>query len=452
MAVSMLLLTVGLTNCKLYKDPPSTEQIAESALPPNTLIPDHWTADATTTQDVSEDWYREFDDERLNGYITEALDSANPGVVYRLARIRASESGVQLARAGRAVYMDYGAGYAGSYTSDNGYSQNAGVGLAISWEADLWGKIAAGIEAAQENVVAETHQLAYTRMSIAADVSASYFTIGAQYDLLDLGYEFIALNQDIIEILKKRESVGIIDQKEVYMAQAKLNEINSIVKNTENTLQESIRQLEVILGRYPAKNLEVSWRPDDLHGEVQLSDPYSLLSRRPDVRALEHQVRQVFYLREQAELAKYPSLTLTLTPGLSTADGLFITPVASLLGPILNGKSIRAQVEQLDAQQQQLVANYGSLVLQAYNEVETSLNAAQLLAERLAFAKEAAEDYKNVYQIALDQYSVGRIDLFDVLLMQSQYLSAELDVVNLKLMNYLVRIQLYLSLGGALTN
>lgn len=437
-----------LSQCTLFKNPSDTESIANESLPDNILIPDKWIMDSINNDVVSDNWYFQFDQPLLDQYVASALDSSNPGVVFRLARIEGSTAGIQIARSGRAVFMDYKASYDGFTQTDGPDSYVGAFTIPVSWEADLWGRIKAGILAANESMMAEVHQYSFTRQSIAASVARLYFDIGGIQRSLEIGQEFLEINERLIEVQEKREEVGIINMQDVYLARANVANIEQLVLVFENQLQEAIRQLEVIMGRYPANSLSIQWEPEDLNSIAQIDDPLSLISRRPDLASLEAQVRSAFYLSEQATLAKYPSLVITADPGAATTGGLLVGVGASLIGPILNGKLIRSKIAQANAFQRQVASLYGSAILDALLEVESTLNTEVLLRERLEFAKIEAEQSRLAYETAVEQYRVGQIDLFNALILQGQYQLAELKVVDFQRGLFLQRVRLYLALGG----
>ena len=446
-----LIILLYISGCALYKNPASTDKIAEEGLPENFLIPEDWAMDSLKTDNVVHNWYREFGEPDLNNFVVQALDTNNPGIVLRLARIQERIAGMQLARSGRQVFMNYGASYNGLTTFDGDFTSLGSFALPISWEADLWGRIKAGMLAANEAMVSEVHQYGYTRQTITANVARLYFQIGTIQKSLEIALEFREINQRLIEVQETREKVGIIDSKDVHLAKANVASIESIIAFYQNLLQIATRDLEVIMGDYPANTLQFEWEPEELETIVAVNNPFSLVSRRPDLLSLEAQVREAFYLTEQAELAKYPSLVLNANPSLVTSGGLALGLGASLFGPIVNGRAIRSRIEQANAFQRQLVAVYGSAILDAFKDVESSLHSEQLIQQKLDFGQEVAEESRLAYEVAVEQYRVGKIDLFNTLLLQGDYLIADLNVIQTFQELYLQRIQLYLSLGGNIT-
>ena len=153
---------------------------------------------------------------------------------------------------------------------------------------------------------------------------------------------------------------------------------------------ESRRTLEVLVGRYPAAELEVAEGFAPLPPTVAPGLPSSLLERRPDIVAAEHQVLAAFRTEQAAKLL-LPSFSLNLEGGrlsdpLLSVLGLnpwLVHAAAGMFVPIYEGGALRAQIKIATAQQEQSIAHFGGIALRAFAEVEVALTNEQLLDESL---------------------------------------------------------------------
>lgn len=449
----LVLISLVFHQCKLYDNPGNTKELSQSSTPPNFEVPDYWELGKTDSLSVQDDWYYSFNDPHLNQLIDEALDTTNLSIMFQLAKIDENRARVKLAESGKKVKVGYSGAYSGfSATGNAPDSYNLTVGVPISWEADLWGKIEAGVLAADQNVLSSMYSYDYTRQSIAATVANKYFRIGLLNQSLYVADQFLQLNRRIVDILKTREEVGIIDMQEVYLTEAQINNVKSIIAETKNEVQRTTRELEILIGRYPENKLKVDWGPKKLDSLVAISNPFALINRRPDLKANESAVRSAFYLNEQAELAKYPSLALNGSIGFSTLYDLVFGTGAGLLGPIFDGGVIQSRIDGATAVQKQVVANYGQSILNAFKEVETSLESQKIINEQYQYLLDSEAETRKAYDIAIEQYRVGRIDLYYVLQLQSQLLFTELDLLRVDAAKYFERVQLHLALGGNITS
>jgi len=446
-----ICLMLLFQQCKLYQNPEGTNELAAESLESRFDIPEYWET-KQDSMEVVENWYTTFNDSHLNELVKEAIDTTNLTILYQLALIDESMAQAHYSKTGKMVKVGYSGDYSGYSATRGSNDYNFAATGGIAWEADLWGKIETGILAADENLNADIYNYSYTRQSIAAKVSNLYFRLGTINQGLKIANDFLRVNDTILNILEVRERVGIIDMKEVYLTDAQLSSISNIIEEYKNSKQIITRNLEVVLGRYPSNKLQVDWKAESLDPISQISNPIDLINRRPDLKRQEAIVRAQFYLNEQAKLAKYPSLVLSANLGFSTIGDLIFGTGASLFGPIFNGGALDDQIDIATAVQKQALMSYGLNILTAFNEVETTMNAELYLAEQEKYITEAIEELKDAYLLMVEQYGVGRVSAFEVLQIQMQWLMKELDLVTIQGNLYQTRIQLYLALGGNITN
>jgi outer membrane protein TolC len=161
--------------------------------------------------------------------------------------------------------------------------------------------------------------------------------------------------------------------------------------------------------------------------------PSSLLERRPDLSAAEHEVLAAFRTQQAAKLALLPSFSLNVEGGrlsdpLLSVLGLNPWLVHSALGtllPIYQGGALRAQVKIATEDQLQSVANFGGVSLRAFAEVENALTNEQQLAKHLPFSENAVRDHTEAVRVANLRYKSGNMDLLSVLQLQEGQIQSQ---------------------------
>lgn len=443
----LIILNI-IFSCNLYKDPSNTEQLSQESLPEDFVVPDYWSSSVNDSLPVIADWYKEFESTALDSLIQESLDSTNIPVLLQLTKIDFAKASVDLASSGRKPQLNYGGLYEGYTAMNTTDTYTVGAGLIASWEVDLWGRIKAGVLSSDESLNAAMYAYDFTRLSIAARVCNLYFTLGALNDRLKIGAEFLELNQRIFKLLKVREDIGMIDAQSVRLTEAQIASIQATLTRYENTRQNIARELELSIGRYPSDEIEVNFNFDKDLPIVSVEDPLSVISRRPDLKALEANVRRQFYLSEQVRLTKYPNLVLSASPGFSNVGTLVLGSGASLLGPIFNGGAIDARLNQATAIQKQAALSYGLGIMNAFQEIESTMQTEQILKQREVYVKAMIEKLKSAFELTVEGYKVGKKDLFQVLQIQSQWLLSELDLIAVRELEFKNRVKLYRVLGG----
>jgi outer membrane protein TolC len=102
---------------------------------------------------------------------------------------------------------------------------------------------------------------------------------------------------------------------DVAQASAALATAQGNLRIAQGQYSEARRALELLLGRYPAAEIEVQAAFAPLPPPVGPGLPSSLLERRPDIMAAECQVLAAFRSEEAAKLALLPAISLNFEGG-----------------------------------------------------------------------------------------------------------------------------------------
>jgi outer membrane protein, multidrug efflux system len=453
--VLVAVVVAAIPACAL-KAPPKPEDIRPEAMP-NLAIPPQWTEKGGAAGAVANGWLTTFNDPRLEALVREAIVS-NPDLRVAAARVEQAAAFVKAAGATLYPQVNLLARGGGALSGDS--SGLEGVGVFASWELDLWGRVRAGREAAQLQYQSAALDAEFARQSIAAMVAKSWF-LATEARLQKAAAEEMAQSADrLAELARDRLRVGRSDEYDVALAQANVQTFRDTVQQLDLAYRQSLRALEVLVGRYPAAALEVPPQLAAPPGPVPAGMPSELLERRPDVVAAERRIAAAFYRTEQAKTARLPSISLTAAVTSISSD-LFVlkerdNPVwsagASLLAPIYQGGALQAQVEIRTAEQKQAVAEYGRVGARVFGEVENALSSGFTLEQRAAILAQAVKENERALELANVRYRVGSGDLRAV---QQQLLAAygaRTALLRVRGEQLVQRVNLHLALGGGWTN
>jgi len=448
--LSKLLILLQLTAaCSQLQDAPEQQEMLEDALLETTEIPVEWAAPADDAGEVDDAWLASFDDEALNALVAEALSTQNPNLRVLSAQVDRAEASVRVAQAAMRPTVAFGAGVSGTGGAPEVQSQAAAGAFGVSWEADVWGRIQAGVNAADENLRATTADFQFARQSLVANVAKAWYLATELNLQVRLAEELAALLEETLELVEKRKTVGQVSQQDVSLARANLATARDATEQARGGEQQARRSLEILLGRYPAGEIETASELRPVPPPVPVGLPSDLLERRPDVIAAERRVASAFNASEQARLAKLPRFGLTGAGGVTSAVDDFIeTMAAGAVAPLYTGGALEAQIDIANADQQAAIGAYGTTVLQAFEEVEAALTNEDLLERREEYLAAAVDNNRNAYDIAVMQYKVGQIDLLSVLQMQSRWVGSRVSLLDVQNQCLAQRISLHLALGG----
>lgn len=407
---------------------------------------------------VDDGWLRSFGSKNLEALVAEALINNRD---LRTAAARVAESRARVKQS-RAASLPSATGRfdasveneIDSIVSDRGAFK---IGVEVKWEADIWGRIRGNRAAASLDAVSQTLLFEYTRQSIAAQVTESWIIVNANKSLVGIARTEARVRSGTLEYARARVAEHTALTVDKNRAAANLAVTKARVAFAQARLLESIRTLEVILGRYPDAKTEVYESRQRLPKMVGTGLPSELLERRPDVIAAERKVAAAFYRRNEAKAAQLPRLTITgdLT-GTGRSVGKALDPknivwsiAGGILAPIFNGGKLKEEVVIATARQDAALANYGAVALGAFKEVEDGLSNQRLFQNQLSHLYVAEREYRAAIRSDEARYKAGEVDLFRYSDTQLDYYNVQRSIVNAR-KNYLTnRVRLHLALGGS---
>jgi multidrug efflux system outer membrane protein len=453
------MLVVVSCSCALRK-PPQHAKIVDQALPKATPLPPNWSA-SSNRGSVSDNWVQSFHDPGMESVVSEAIAN-NLDLRQSAARVEAARQSVIVV--GSKLKPQLSATFGGStlraknsVTSQDEQYASSNEYATVSWELDVWGRLRSQRAAAQANYEAIALDYAFARQSLAATAASSWYLAIETRQLLVLAEQSVKIYSDLLDLVKVRRAAGKVSDLDVAEASYQLSEAQNELAIAQGLYSEARRTLEVLIGRYPAAELEVAEEFAPQPPSVGPGIPSSLLERRPDILAAERGVLSAFRAQEAAKLALLPSFALTLEGGRLSdriLDVLHLNPwlFRSALGmmvPIYQGGALRAEIKIATAKQEQSIAYFGSVTLRALAEVEIALTNEELLAERIPSMESGLRDHNEAVRVGKLRYAAGTMDFLSLLQLQEGQITSQADLIKLRNAQLANRINLHLALGGS---
>lgn len=445
---------LALAGCAL-KSPPDTRQLAETELA-NASMPAAWKAGAASGA-VQDRWLASFDDPRLLPLAEEAL---RYNVDLRAAAARVEGASAALKAAGGTIYpeVNLGAKTSGQATGTSG--QLSGLVISAAWEIDLWGRIRYGTQAADAQYASTQADYRYAQQSIVATLAKSWFLAIEAAQQQRLVADMNASAALLVKLAEDRLRVGIGSEADVATARANLQTYRDSALQTDYALAQSRRALEMLLGRYPAAEIELPSTLVALPPPAPGGIPSELLERRPDVIAAERRFAASFARVGEASAARLPRISLTAALS-SVSSSVFVlqersNPTfgfgATLLFPLFNAGQLEAQVELRTAEQKEAGAAFARTAQRAFNEVEGALAGEVSLATREPVLRQGLADTTRALDLEQVRYKIGSRDLRSVAQQQLGAYTASLALLRVQTEQRVQRVQLHLALGGDFTS
>jgi outer membrane protein, multidrug efflux system len=173
---------------------------------------------------------------------------------------------------------------------------------------------------------------------------------------------------ELQRVAQERLRVGVGNEQAVAEAAANVGGVRDTLRQTVQSRDEALRALELLLGRYPAAEIDVAQRLTPMPAPVPIGLPSDLLERRPDVIGAERRVAAAFNRVGEAKAAQLPRISLTAGVSWISSDVLVLQDRsnpgygfgANLFAPLYQGGALQAQVEIRDAEQKQAMAEYAA--------------------------------------------------------------------------------------------
>jgi len=432
-------------------------------LPAPFQLPAQFTA-ATGQDYAPEDfWWQTFGDAQLNEFVETALEK-NPALAQSLARARMAEAQARLNRADQLPQVGLGVGTTRqrqNLADPMGQevaviSTNHNAALDISWEVDLWGRLAALSASARADYLASLEQLRALRQSVAAQASELYFEIVHSNAQVELSRRTVEALEEMARQINNRVAIGIASPTDGMLADANLESARGGLEQRLEVLERGVRQLQILAGDYPSGALQSAAELPAVPAAPAAGIPADLLARRPDVRAAELSLQSAGYQLDAAERSFLPALSLTGSAGFSAAtfselfsSGNFIWSIAGrTLQPVFQGGRLVAQVDVADGQRAEALGAYAEIALGALAEVESALAVDALMARRERALDASARAAEEAVNVSFNRYLQGIDPFLNVLESQQRALdgrSAQISARHARIEN---RIALHLALGG----
>jgi NodT family efflux transporter outer membrane factor (OMF) lipoprotein len=404
-----------------------------------------------------EAWWKHFNSPELSHLIEKAFNSNTTITVAwnRLAQSRAL-SRSENANAWPQADINFQRSYQrvknkNTTQGDNNYT----TGLNLSFEIDLWGKIAVSRKAATAEVHASEQDIKATALLISSEIAQNWIDILALREKIThlKGQQKVA--EQLLSRIELRHRNGLATASELYKQRQENASIQTLIPQAHKEEELLLQKLALLLGD-PPQNIPTIYTqklPDHVT-LPPLDIPSDLLTHRPDIASAWHTLQaQEFYL-VSARANRLPTLTLS---GTSRTEATHIANlcdewahniIGGLTAPLFNAGAQKAEVERMKATVEESIQNYKAIVYNALREVESSLTQEQYhhtfltkCKEQLTYAHTAYMQTEYRYMHAATEYDALLTAYNNYLVLKNEVIDAQAD----KIRN---RIDLMVALGG----
>ena len=434
-----------------------------------TLAGTSWSADTIAVTEIHADgsaWWRRFNDATLDSLIILG-EKNNYDAAAAVRRIAIARAQLGTARSAWFPQIDVSAGYNRERSSGRlqGRTGNASTmsyfnaGASLSWEIDVFGKVARQVEKASEYVRLSAAEYGGVIVALDAEIASAYISLLVSRHQLEIA-ETHAVNQDsILGTVETRYRTGLASKLDVAQAKTLYYSTIASVPLLEASIEASYNSLAVLIGVLPDSLPSGVYADHPLPDHVGLPDvgvSADLLRRRPDIAQAERNISMAAAELGIARSQYLPSLSLTATIGtlahnfndLFSKQSTTYSISPTLSWTLFNGLSRRNSTAAAKENLQMQIDSYNTTVLTAVEEVNNALASYSASLRHIARLEQVLENCLEEVRLSFSLYKQGLTQFSNVVDAQQDYLTYQNTLVEAQGTSLASLISLYRALGG----
>lgn len=375
----------------------------------------------------------------------------------RQTALRLQQQGLltRQAQAGRVPELSLNLQSQRSYQTQQ-FNHSHTLGLELSWELDVWGRLADQQRLAEEEHEQQRLDYQAARDSLAAKVMQLWIELSLREQQMAIEQQWLASLALTASSSRERYRQGLGSQADWQTAQAQLARAQAVQAATAQSQAEAWRQLALWQGKAQSSPQLTS---QALTHDWQLSAPPALvpaqwLARRVDIQAAYQGIRIRARQAALAEKALLPGFNLSASLSQARPDlgellsgSLAWSVLNRITAPLFNGGRLRRQAEIADLEVEVSYQRYQHILLTALHEVENSLSREASLAQQQQHYQQALQHAELSASHYQQRYRQGLVDILDWLSAEQNLYSTRLQLLQTQQARLVNRITLGLALG-----
>ncbi|MEB5928117.1 efflux transporter outer membrane subunit [Acinetobacter schindleri] len=457
---SALLLGSSLVGCAAVVKTPYEQ--------PSIAVPGSFQNNTVLSKQIYDDvladqWWTLFRDPQLNTLVEDVLSRnsnlAVAGINLQQARIQArqtqSQQGIRIGDARVSTGRQF------SLDGDGDRSTGISLGYpGLSYELDLFGKLANQTEAARWEARATEQDLQATAQSLIGTTAQLYWQLAYLNERYSVVQQNLATAQKTYDLVRVQYRAGAVSGLDLTQAEQAIQSQQATLSQIEQQRVETRTALAVLMNM-PVQQLSIQ-EPQRLPNialpAIAAGLPASLLSRRPDLNAAELRLRKALANKDANKASYYPSISLTgsLSTGIGTSTSLsdaLKNPVATLGAgltlPFLQWNDMKRDLQVNELEYEKAILQYRQTIYEAFADVENALSNRTELTKQVELQRRNVELAEKTERLTEVRYRNGAVALKNLLDAQETTRNARLSLVQTRQNQYNAYVTLLQALGGS---
>jgi len=420
-------------------------------------------------------WWRALNDPQLNSLVDKAVQS-NLDLQIALDRLQQART-YEAVVLGHALPEVDGGGAAGRGTGSDltkgradtilrsadsgaGLQQiNTIAGFSAVWELDLFGKFRREFEAARDDTQAARAARYDVLTAVVADVVRAYIDLRGFQVRAGILHKASDVLRESLRIVNIRYERGITNELDVALATRELATLEAEIAPVEAQVSAAQYTLAVLVGEYPETMVQALSKPDlvpAMPAPTASGVPLDLIKRRPDIQQAERELAAATARIGVATASLFPQVTVSGSIG-SQSQAWGTQPSVSqhiwsfgpgAVWPLLDFGALDAEVDIADLAAHTSLVNYQKTILNAIQQVDTSIGGYRAQQARLVKLGDAMIAGQRAVDLATARYNRGLTDFLNVVDAEREFYDLQEQYAQAQVTQGEEFVRLYKSLGG----
>lgn len=408
---------------------------------------------------VNMNWWGNFNDDLLNGYIEKAvlnnydLKMATINVEEYYQNVR-----LQFANELPSAVAGFGPGFFKAPGMTN-TSSAFGLPVIVQYEADIFLKNHNKTKAVKKLYEGSKLDERAAYISVASAVGSTYFNIINLDKMISLQEQIVNIRQEIYNLMLIRNKEGLTSTADTVKANKALVAGQTDLIELKKNREKMLNQMCVLIGESPENANSIKRNSlDSINYQLAIPSeiPSEIITQRPDYMKAELMVEKAGIDVKVAKKEFLPSINILGGALFNASDiGSLFTTKNMLLGvggglmtPLFQGGSLIANLKLKKATYERILQDYYKTNLTAIQEVNDALVASRLDKDKMTQTTKQYNLEKSDYKYNEKKFNQGTISKLDLIQYQENLLTIEKLVAQQKVECMTDAISLYKATGS----
>ena len=422
--ISIILATFLLGGCAVTQINENYEQI---------LLKE----DASADIKINREWWTGYGEARLNELIELGLknniDLAKSAVAVNKAL---AQAGVLQADLVPSFNANLGAETGKNIKTGGSWSESYKSGISLSYEIDLWRKLANSVDAAMWEANATKYDLQAARLALINSIADAYFEAKYQKESINLYEKTLKNYEELESIIKAKFELGKEEELSLKQVKSSVISAKNRILNASKSLDAAEKTLRNLLNVRPEFELNLSGNLSDISPQgVNLNVPLYVMGARPDLQAAISRIKEALLGVKVSQKNFYPSITVGAGlsgSGDSASEGLklnFLSGNIAINLPFLNYSKLKSKLKISELEFETMKLNYAQTLTTALNEIDAGYKSLQKDEAVLRNLNENLRNLSSISDIYKLKYNYGKTELKNYLEAQNSLLEGRISLI-----------------------